>query len=268
MAICKRIGWEGKGRMKVRHRVIADYLKEHTFLHVNQLAELLEVSLPTIRRDLHEMESGGYIQRVNGGALIKAEGEGTGGMPTQGGDLFTTHKKAIAAEVIRWIEPGDTLFIDSGSTNSYIGDLLSELKNITIVTNSIDIAYKCMRKPDLSVFVCGGTAEDVQSEAGIVGPLAEQMISQFRANLCILGTAGADPKQGITDPYLSVARIKQKMLSYASRRILVTDHSKFGKIHKAYVAPLDTFDCVITDREATEDQVEAIRGKGIQVKQV
>lgn len=253
--------------MKARHRIIATYLQQHTFLHVNQLAELLEVSLPTIRRDLHEMELGGYVQRVNGGAFLKPPGDRAAGgtAAIQGGDPVAVHKKAIAAEVVKWIEPGDTLFIDSGSTNSHVADLLAELKNITIVTNSIDIAYKCMRKPELSVFVCGGTAEDVQSESGIVGPLAEQMISQFRASLCILGTAGVDPKQGITDPYLSVARIKEKMLSYSTRRILVTDHSKFGKIHKAFVAPIESFDCLITDWEASSEQMEDIRLQGVQV---
>ncbi|WP_044482041.1 DeoR/GlpR family DNA-binding transcription regulator [Paenibacillus antibioticophila] len=254
--------------MKARHRVIVAYLKEHTFLHVNTLAELLEVSLPTIRRDLHEMELEGYIQRVNGGAFLKSAGEGSGEAAAKGGDPLAAHKKAIAAEVVKWIEPGDTLFIDSGSTTGHVADLLTELKDITIVTNSIDIAYKCMRKPNLSVFVCGGTAEDVQSESGIVGPLAEQMISQFRANLCILGTAGLDPRQGITDPYLSVARIKEKMFSYSARRILVTDHSKFGKIHKAFVAPIESFDCLITDWEASEQQLEGVRRRGIQVKPV
>lgn len=253
--------------MKARHRVIASHLKEHTFLHINQLAELLEVSLPTIRRDLHEMEVGGHIQRVSGGALLKTAENRTESKSASmsNGDPFAAHKKAIAAQVLNWIRPGDTLFIDSGSTTSHVADLLANLKNITIVTNSIDIAYKCMRKPELSVFVCGGTAEDVQSEAGIVGPLAEQMISQFRAGLCILGTAGVDPKQGITDPYLSVARIKEKMISYSAKRILVTDHSKFSKIHKAFVAPIDSFDCLITDWEAPEDQIEQVRLQGVQV---
>lgn len=252
--------------MKARQRMIIAYLKQNTFLNVNKLAELLEVSLPTIRRDLQEMETSGYIQRVNGGAFLNSKGDNTAAV-TQRTDPFEAHKKAIAAEAVKWIQPGDTLFIDSGSTNSHLADLLTTFKDITIVTNSIDIAYKCMRRPGLSVFVCGGTSEDVRAEAGIVGPLAEQMIMQFRASLCILGTSGLDLKQGITDPYLSAASIKEKMITYSTKRILVTDHSKFGKIHKAYIAPIEAFDCVITDWEADSEAVGRIRSTGMHVIQ-
>jgi DeoR/GlpR family transcriptional regulator of sugar metabolism len=255
--------------MKARHRMIMNYLKQHTFLNVNKLAELLEVSQPTIRRDLQEMETDGHIQRVNGGAFLKnTEAGDRGSTAARPSDPYEAHKKAIAAEAVKLIQPGDTLFIDSGSTNSHLANLLTTFKDITIVTNSIDIAYTCMRKPGLSVFVCGGTAEDARSEAGIVGPIAEQMIMQFRASLCIIGTAGIDIRQGITDPYLSAARIKEKMITNSIRRILVTDHSKFGKIHKAYVSPIETFDYVITDWETNAKDIEHIHSNGVKVIQV
>ncbi|ASA21592.1 DeoR/GlpR family DNA-binding transcription regulator [Paenibacillus donghaensis] len=252
--------------MKPRQRLMISFLEQHTFLSVNKLAELLEISLPTVRRDLQEMETDGYIRRVNGGAFLISKRDDSS-EKALGSDPFEAHKKAIAAEAIKWIQPGDTLFIDSGSTNSYLADFLTELKDITIVTNSIDIAYKCMRRPGLQVFVCGGTAEEVRAEAGIVGPLAEQLIMQFRASLCILGTSGLDMKQGITDPFLSAASIKNKMLTYSTKRILVTDHSKFGKIHKAFVAPIESFDCVITDWEADTEDIGRIRAQGTDVIQ-
>ncbi|MBW4084308.1 DeoR/GlpR family DNA-binding transcription regulator [Paenibacillus sp. S150] len=252
--------------MKARQRMMISYLEQHTFLSVNKLAELLEISLPTVRRDLQEMETDGYVQRVNGGAFLINKRDNPPEQ-AQRSDPFEAHKKAIAAEAVKWIQPGDTLFIDSGSTNSCLADFLTELKGITIVTNSIDIAYKCMRRPGLSVFVCGGTNEEVRAEAGIVGPLAEQLIMQFRASLCILGTSGLDLKQGITDPFLSAASIKDKMLTYSSKRILVTDHSKFGKIHKAFVAPIESFDCIITDWEADIGDIAHIRSQGTNVIQ-
>lgn len=252
---------------KTRRQEIVNLLKSNLFVKVDELCVRLDASPATIRRDLAELEKSGYIKRVNGGAISTSElaQNRAPELAGPGGDPFLQHKKAIARAAVAMVREGDTIFIDSGSTNNQIADLLVSSSNISIVTNSIEIAYKFIRKKDISVVICGGTINEVNPVESIVGPLAELMISQFRANLCFLGTSGVDLKHGITDPYLSAASFKAKMIENSSKVVLVTDHSKFGRVNKAFVAKVSAIHHVITDSSAPGATVEALMTMGIPV---
>lgn len=246
---------------KKRRQEIVILLKTKVFMKVEELCSQLDASPATIRRDLVELEKAGLIKRVNGGAILPlADFQDQRETGVAGNsDPFLNHKRAIAQAAVSMVREGDTIFIDSGSTNNQIADLLASFSNISIVTNSIEIAYKFIRKKDISVVICGGTIKEISPVESIVGPLAEMMISQFRGNLCFLGTSGIDLKHGITDPYLSAASFKAKMIENSSKVVLVTDHSKFGRVNKAFVATLDKIHHVITDSKAPDDTVAALK---------
>jgi DeoR/GlpR family transcriptional regulator of sugar metabolism len=155
--------------------------------------------------------------------------------------------------------------MDGGTTNLILARRIAlECSNIQIVTNSIDIAYTFSRRKDISMYICGGTMGDDPGST-VVGPMAEKMITYFRANICFLGTLGIDLKKGITDPSLPAARMKSIMMENASKVILVTDSSKFGKINTAFVCTVDQFDVIITDRNAPKEDIEALQNEGQQV---
>jgi DeoR/GlpR family transcriptional regulator of sugar metabolism len=235
-------------------------------MKIPDLCNLIQVSPATMRRDLAELESAGLISRINGGALLKGQHFADYSEAHHiSADPYLQPKKAIAEAAVTLVNPGDTIFIDPGSTNNQIANLLTSFSDISIVTNSIEIAYKFVAKKDISVIVCGGTIGEVDPRASIVGPLAEKMISMFRANIFFLGTSGIDIKHGITDPYLSAARIKEKMIEHSSKVVLVTDHSKFGRVNKAFVSSLDNIHHVITDNQAPESDLDALTKMGITV---
>jgi len=253
-----------------RHEQIINLLEQYSIMKIEEFCTSLNISPATARRDLMEMEQEGLIKRIPGGAILHKEGNKNtdGNKFADDEDPSLPYKRAIAAEAVRLVNPGDTIFIDYGSTNSLIAELLVSLPNIggvTIVTNSIDIAYKCMKRADIHVYVCGGARPEMGSRAGIVGPLAEQMISQLRANISFIGTPGIDIKYGITDPYLSAARIKAKMIENSASVILVTDHSKFGKVNKAYICSIDKINHLITDHQVPEEQIQIIENMGVKV---
>jgi DeoR/GlpR family transcriptional regulator of sugar metabolism len=252
---------------KKRRQEIVNLLKSNLFVTVDELCVRLDASPATIRRDLVELERNSEIKRVNGGAIsISQPPENrVSGLAGKAGDPLLQQKKAIARAAVAMVREGDTIFIDSGSTNNQIADLLASFSNISIVTNSIEIAYNFIRKKDISVVICGGTISEVSPVESIVGPLAELMISQFRANLCFMGTSGIDLKHGITDPYLSAASFKAKMIEYSSKVVLVTDHSKFGRVNKAFVAETSVIHHVITDSLVPGTTVEALLKMGIPV---
>lgn len=248
-----------------RQQKIIDALKGLNFATIDELSSELKISHSTMRRDLYELNKKNLVMCVNRGSYYLEEQFVDKKKETKENIPFFEEKLRIAEAAASLIREGDTLFMDGGTTNLQIADKIVELSNLTIVTNSLDVAYKFRNRRDLSVYICGGTAED---GSNIVGPLAEKMVSLFRAQICFLGTFGINAQKGITDPNLSAARMKNVMIENSSKVVLVSDHSKFGKIHAAFVCPVNYFDLVITDKLASESEINDLKSQGISVELV
>jgi DeoR/GlpR family transcriptional regulator of sugar metabolism len=250
-----------------RHNEIIELLERHTMLGIQELCDTLHVSAATMRRDLTRMQELGLIKRMHGGAILtKPDDDSSAIIQSTETDKMLKYKQAIAEKAITMIKPGDTIFIDAGSTTELLATRFVDVQPISIITNSITIAHHMYTiRNGSSIFVCGGTLSEVSPEASIVGPLAEQMISQFRSNICFIGTSAIDIKQGLTDQHLLLARIKEKMITHSSKVVLVTDHSKFGKVKQAFICPLTQIDCIITDDQAPAEEVQQLRNMGIEV---
>jgi DeoR/GlpR family transcriptional regulator of sugar metabolism len=250
-----------------RHKRIISLLEEHAVLNIHELCSMLEVSPATMRRDLTKMEELGIIKRMHGGAVLQNPSTAMARSeqpPSE--DPNEMQKRLIAEAAFAMVQPGDTIFIDAGSTTEQMTHQLSTLSDISIVTNSIEIAYKLYKHRDrISTYVCGGTMSGTNPHASIVGPLAEQMISQFKANICFIGTQGIDLQHGITEPHLAIARIKEKMISNSFKVVLVADSSKIFTVKQAFVCPLERIDHFITDDRASAADIQAIRSLGIEV---
>jgi len=254
-----------------RHSKLIRLLDEHQMLTIAEIAERLNISAVTVRRDIAKLDEEGLLRRVPGGALRVTGHRPSpepGVIPSTSADPLLPYKRAIAEKAIALVKPGDTIFIDSGSTNNEIAKYLLSLSDISIVTNSIDIAYLFISRQDISIYICGGTMGEVNPYSSVVGPLAEKMIQEFRANIAFIGTSGVHRTQGLTCSHPATARIKQTMIRNASRVVLVTDHTKFDRVYRAYFCGIDEIDQVITDRKAPEESIEFIRNSGIEVIQV
>ncbi|MCZ8515451.1 DeoR/GlpR family DNA-binding transcription regulator [Paenibacillus filicis] len=251
-----------------RQQDIITILENIHFATVDELCVRLNASISTIRRDLDELHKTSVVRRVNGGSFYLEKKHTIMKENPEEEIPFFDEKQRIATAAISLIHEGDTIFMDGGTTNLQIANKLVEFSNITIVTNSIDIAYKFRNRKDLSMYICGGTMGEARPGTSIVGPLAEKMISLFRANICFLGTLGIHAKKGITDPDLSSARMKNIMIENSSKVVLVTDHSKFGKLNTAFVCPVDHFDQIITDKLAPKEDIDYLFSLGINVELV
>ncbi|WP_127583251.1 DeoR/GlpR family DNA-binding transcription regulator [Paenibacillus koleovorans] len=251
-----------------RQERLVKLLETNVMLRIHELCELLGASPATVRRDLSELEEKGVIKRINGGAMLNARSDFSPPPSHEEQDPFLLYKQAIARLAVSLVKEGDTIFIDAGTTNIEIAELLSGYSNISIITNSIEIAYlfkKYAMGRKISVYVCGGTIGEVTPEASIVGPLAEQMITQFRASIAFIGTSGIDLQHGVTDPHFLLASIKKRMIEFSSRVVLVADHSKFGKVNMAHVCNLSSLHHVITDSLTPASFVESMTTLGLKV---
>lgn len=161
-----------------------------------------------------------------------------------------------------FIEDGDTILLDSGTTIFHLVKELKGFKNLTIVTNSLIFAQELQDVAGLEVVIIGGSLR--KETLALVGPLAEQSLSMLRVDKAFIATNGLDIQEGITTPNLLEAATKRKMLQAAKEVILLADHTKIGKIAFAKVADIAEIDkCIFNS--APESVVRALKEVGVNV---
>ncbi len=212
---------------------------------VDALAEALDISRETIRRDLSELARLGKVRKFHGGASLPAHpGEG----PFR--DRMSENAEAkiqIAAEAVKLVAPGETIFVDTGSTTLYFAERLAEIPNLTVVTNSAEIARVISSAPSQSrTFLVGGefNADNRQT----VGSLAVSQIRSFRAHHAVLTIGALDARTGVMDFNIEEAQVARAMIEQAERITVLADSSKFERIASFEVCGLDRVSNLVCER--------------------
>lgn len=231
--------------MEERKLQILDYLRHMSRASVQDLSQQFNVSDSTIRRDLKELEETDNIKRTHGGAILLQPVSFEESIGKRKKD-YIKEKKAIAKKAVEFINHGDAILLDSGTTTYELVKELKTFNNLSIVTNSIIIMQELADLPGLEVMLLGGNLR--RETSALVGPFAEQSLNMIRIDKAFIGTNGIDLKDGIiTTPNLTEARIKRMMITNARHTLLLSDHSKIGKVNFAKVADLTEIDFCITD---------------------
>jgi DeoR family fructose operon transcriptional repressor len=237
-----------------RQQKILTILKNEQFVRVSQLERALEASQASIRRDLQALEQAGLLKRTHGGASSN-QAAGFELTLVQKEDRFKIEKAAIGRLAVGLIREGETVMLDAGSTTLQIARELRDKRNIKVVTNAVNIAWE-LSSSDVEVTLTGGTLR--RNTLALVGPIASHTLAGLHVDKLFLATNGLDLKRGLTSPNLTEAQTKISMLDSAREVILVTDHSKFGRIAFTQVCSLDRVNCVITDAGAPGDFIQAL----------
>ena len=228
-----------------RNKILAILQKESRVV-VSDLSKIYNVSEETIRRDLEKLEKEGFAKKAYGGAIINE---------SVNADLpLTVRKKAnvlnkqkIAEIVHSIIQDGDHIMIDASSTAVYIAKQLKDKKNLTIITNSIEILVELSDVVGWKVLSTGGVMKE--GSLSLVGYQTEKMLHSFHVDKAIVSCKGVDIEKGITDSNEMEAHIKKLMLDSANMKILAIDNSKFDKISFTKIGDLSDVDMIITDIE-------------------
>lgn len=226
----------------LREQKIIALLQEKSPLTIEELATLLQVSEPTVRRDLTDMEQKGLVLRQRGGASLP----GLGFEPLFNQRLRQNHelKKRIAQRAAGDISEGEVIALDAGTTNAELAKELLKMSNLTIFTYSLQIAFILSRSQH-NVYVIGGHFR--KSEQSMVGSIAEETIRQFNFDRFYLGLAGFNKEQGPTDFILEEVEIKRLMIQRSKKVIALADSSKFGGASLVKVCEYDEIDELITN---------------------
>ncbi len=250
------------------HKRLEDVLR---FIDLSQrvtvkgIGARFQISMATARRDLEILASQGRIQRVRGGAasLRKAPPELS---IYQRMNDEPDAKKRIGQATAGLIQDGETVFLGSGTTVLEVARSLTDLENLTVITNSILILNELIEKPSITVVALGGILR--RSELSLIGHIAEQTITELNADKVIIGIHGIDPVQGLTNHYLPETMTDRKILKLGKQVIIVADHTKCPRISLAHVAPINTIDTLVTDTGTSDEFVQELTEQGVHVLRV
>ena len=228
----------------LRREKILDLLKEDGAAKVINLAKLFKVTEVTIRQDLEKLEKDGLVAREHGGAFLKnVEDQVRNFSLAQQENL--DKKEMIARKCLEFIESGDTIILDSGSTTTEIAKQIKGLKNLTVITNALNIALMLGAEPGIEVVMTGG--EFKPPTLSLTGQKAADFFNGLNVQKLFLATAGISLKSGLTYPSISDLVVKKAMIEAADTTYLVADSTKIGKSAFASLGALSLIDYIITD---------------------
>ena len=245
-----------------RREKIVEFLKEDGSAKVADLAKLFKVTEVTVRQDLEKLENQGLIMREHGGAYLKNMGDQVRNFSLVQQDNLEL-KEAIAQKCLEFIESGDTIILDSGSTTTEIAKKLVGYKNLTVITNALNIALLLGTEPGIEVIMTGG--EFKPPTLSLTGQKAADFFKGLNVQKLFLATAGISLKSGLTYPSISDLVVKKAMIDAADITYLVADSSKIGKSALASLGALSLIDYIITDSGMEEKDLKVFEDNEIEV---
>jgi DeoR/GlpR family transcriptional regulator of sugar metabolism len=243
-----------------RQKRIEEFLLDREFASLDELSEVVDVSVSTVRRDLGVLEGKGVLRRTHGGARLIN--------PKSDEFTFSTRdshqleeKEAIGRACAALIRSNQSVILDAGTTVYHVARHLQE-KSPQIVTNSLPVAQLFASSPRVELVVSGGV---VYPRLGVLlGPLAVESFTKLHADVAIMSAGGLN-LEGLTNSHSLLIDTQLAMMHAAAKVIFCLDHTKFGRSSVAKLCSLDLINTIVTDNAAPESLVQQLRGRGIEV---
>lgn len=228
-------------------------------VEVNTLAESLDVTPETVRRDLTILERHGVLRRVHGGAMPVERLGFEPGVEVRSEHLVA-EKERIAKAALPHLPDEGTVLLDAGTTTLRLSQQLPRDRDLTIVTNSLAIATVVAAQPNLSLYLLGGRVRGRTLAA--VGAWVTTSLQDIFVDVAFIGTNGLSPERGLTTPDQSEAAAKRAMIKAARRSVVLTDHTKIGVDHFSRFADLSDIAAIITDDGLDPETAAEIEARG------
>ncbi|MCW3090519.1 MAG: Alkaline phosphatase [Ferruginibacter sp.] len=245
-----------------RREKIYELVQEDGSAKVIDLARIFKVTEVTIRQDLEKLEKDGLVIKEHGGAFLKNIKDQVQAI-TLGHRENTDKKELIARKCMEFIESGDSIILDSGSTTTEIAKNLKGFKNLTVITNALNIALLLGAEPGIDLIVTGG--EFKPPTLSLTGQKAADFFKGINVQKLFLATAGISLKAGLTYPSISDLVVKRAMIEAADTTYLVADSTKIGKSAFASLGALSLIDYIITDNGIEEKHKEIFKNNEIEL---
>jgi DeoR/GlpR family transcriptional regulator of sugar metabolism len=242
-------------RKQERQRRIIAELRGGNAVRIAELADEFHVSTETVRRDLDEMGEQGLINRTYGGAVAMSTGREPG--VRERGAAHVRERERIARRAAELVRDGDVLMIDAGSTTAHFARRLAvDDRELTVITNAMDVASALAEASSVRVLVCPGYYSGRENAA--FGADALEYLGRFHADHAFIGASGLS-SEGPSDVDLEASWVKRRMIERARSTALLADHSKLGQAYLHLVCPPASLALLITDLAPEGELAEALR---------
>lgn len=226
-------------------------------LSVEEIAESFDVSHATVRRDLARLGAESGVARTYGGIALVSRVE----VPTRERETArSAAKDAIGKAAARRVHDGDTIIVDAGSTTTRLTKHLAECQGITVITNGVGVITSLLDRSAIEVIVLGGRLRGINET--ITGPEAEEMLRHVYAATAFMGTDAIDETLGLASRTMPQSRLKSLMMRRAAEVVVLADSTKLRGGPLNFWSALECPWRLITDDEASEQDVERVRRAG------
>lgn len=240
-----------------RQARIVELIQENGSVQVDELAQRLEVSPMTIRRDLVKLQEKGQVERCHGGAVAKQE--------VTYEDKKISHKsekERIADVGAAFVSEGDTVFLDAGTTTYEIAKRIKDIPGVMVVTNDLEIA-NLLKDSQAELILCGGFVQ--KSTGSMFGYYATQMLQDFHFDEGFFGAASIDEEFQVLTPTIDKAFLKRETRKQCKKAYLVVDASKFLRQSMTKINHLGEYTAVVTDREFNPEEAAKLEKLGAEI---
>lgn len=245
-----------------RRKRILELLRANGTLSLRQLAEAVQSSEVTVRRDVRALEADGLIDRHHGGASLPGE---LSREPTylQKAQVAREEKAAIADLAAALVEDGDAVAIGPGTTTHALAQRLTGRTDLAVVTNSLLVAQAFAGCPRIEVVLTGGTLRG--SVQALVGTDAERFLAGLRVRRAFISGNGLTAERGLSTPNTQVAGADRALAAAAEEVVVLADHTKIGVDTMVQTVPPDRIDHLVTGAEAPQEELHELGARGVRV---
>ncbi|EOL41686.1 hypothetical protein RV11_GL002792 [Enterococcus phoeniculicola] len=240
--------------------LIKEYILENEHVSLKELEDTFNVSMNTIRRDIAQLLEDPRFEKVYGGIsvkknqLISFENRNTENQEV---------KQAIAETAAQFIQNGDLIYIDSGTTTKYILDYLDKDIQITIITNSLDVILRAEKFKNISVFVFGNIFK--KTTRSFVGLPSEQVVNRYNITKSFMAATAVSIENGLMNSDIMEYELKKHIVEKAEINYLLVHADKFDKSTLLTYAPLSAIDTIITDKQFDDSYTSYFENNNIDV---
>jgi DeoR family transcriptional regulator of aga operon len=251
----------------VRQNFILRQLQETGTVVIEELCASLGASIATIRRDLEDLEERSLLKRVRGGAVpigpLFYEPFRHDASFQDKVSSYADEKRRIARAAAELVTTGQTIALSGGTTTTEVARSLKQLADISVITNTVNVAMELSNRKDIEVIVTGGHLRG--NWFTLIGPLANAATDLLFADIMFIGVDGIDAVQGLTCTNSSEAELLRKLVHHSKKKVVVADRSKLGAVSNWLLCETREIDILITDSGASDEAIAPFQKLGIEV---